>query len=301
MAYDDVNMEEMAGAIQDDTGEIVDDSSDTGEVASSQPQQQQASQQPQQQTAQQPSGQPQPVWNGQEWQLKYRGNPYVPKSREELVSLAQRGFSYSQEMEKINRERAQYNEQLNTLKSQYGHYDKFDNLLKSNPALAERIMQVAQEYQSQPGKTGNGQVDHRVYGELTNRLQQLESQNSERINSEYDRKLADSLATIRKQYPSHDWEYDDGNGNLEKQLLQFAYDNGITNLDHAYRAMMWDSNSTNAKADALKQQAAKTQQATRAGVINKTVSAGSGNTRAGYKYGDTYGDLAKRMADEIKT
>lgn len=297
-AYDDVQIDE---------GAISDNSMVTEEVQEEDPQIGNGPQQEATPTDGQPvpaeGQQPQPQWNGEEWSLKYKGRPYVPKSRDELVSLAQKGFSYAQQMEQINRERQEYQRHLQDMQSRYSHYDEFDKALRSNPALAERIMQVAQEWQNQPGgSAGSGDVNQRLYGELMNKIQTLESQNSERINSEYDRKLEETLANIKKQYPDHDWEYDDGvSGNLEKQLLQFAYDNGITNLDYAYRAMMWDQRGTSAKADALKQQAAAKQQATRAGVIQKTSTAGLKPTRPGYKYGDSYSDLAKRMAEEIKT
>jgi hypothetical protein len=295
MAYDDVDMAEMEGAISDTA--ITEDSTNDEGVEATETQTQAA---PSQQQSQQQV--PEQTWDGTQWNLKYRGQPYTPKSRDELVNLAQKGFSYNQAMEQINRREKEYNDQIASLRTQYSHYDEFDKALRNNPALAERIMQVAQEFQGQQslGQQQPG-VDHRVYSELTTRLQQLEAQYQERTNSEYDNKLRETLNKIRTENPNVDWDFDDGTGNMEKKLIQFAYDNGIYNLDYAYRAMMWDSNNVNAKADALKSAAASKQQASRAGVINKSTTAGNIPTKKGYKYGDTYSDLARRMTEEIKT
>lgn len=300
MGYDDLNNKEMESALSDtavkDGFNVPDD--DEGNEDSSQQADNTAG------AGAQPSQgnngqQQQPVWNGTEWSLKYRGNPYIPKSRDELVNLAQKGFSYTQEMERMNRERKEYQEQLNSLQGKYKHYDEFDAALKSNPALAQKLMQVAQEFQGQQGEQQASQgIDMRVYTQLQQRLDQLESMNTERINGEYDRKLADTIQNVKKSYPNHDWDFDDGTGNLEHKLLQFAYENGITNLDYAYRAMMWDQNSANAKADALKKAAATKQVASRAGVLNTSSSAGSSPSRPGYKYGDTYNDVSRKMAEE---
>lgn len=287
------NIDGMEEALSDDA--VV--NGDTGNEESSQLADASASEQPDKANQNQ-----QTSWNGQEWSLKYRGDPYVPKSRDELINLAQKGFSYTQEMEKFNRERKSYQEQLNSLQGKYKNFETFEQALKNNPAFAQRLMQVAQEFQSQQSEQQNqGGVDYTLINNLQSKVEQLEAMNSERINNEYDRKLSETLQNIRKSYPNHDWEFDDGTGNLEKKLLQFAYDNGITNLDYAYRAMMWDQNSANAKSDALKKAAAAKQAATKAGVLNTSSSAGGTQVKPGYKYGDTWNDLTQRMAAEMKT
>jgi len=294
--YDGIEME----------GELTDDVA--GQQSGDQPQ---GNAQPQQQAnGQQPGGQPQAgdqqtnqqgqqeVFDGNKWTLKYRGQPYVPKSREELTNLAQKGFSYEQEMGRFKTERTQLQQQLDGLKKQYGHYDVFDKMLKGNPQLAEKIAATIQEMQAQGQQPGGANVQ--LYSQLKSEIEELKHHNDERINLEYDRRLQESVQKLKADHPDHDWEFDEGNGNLEKQIIQFAMENGITNLEHAYRAMMFDQAGTNAKADALKKAAAAKQQANRAGVIQSGAS-GSPPSKGGYKYGSSYNDLAKQMAAELKT
>lgn len=295
--YDDIPLE----------GELSDDSvqQQGGEGATDTNQQQQTTSQVPGQQAAAGAGPaaPAPAWDGSQWQLKYRGSPYTPKTREELVSLAQKGFSYNQEMERINRERREHQEQLQQMQSRYKHYDDFDALLKSNPALAERMVQLTQEFQQGGGATngsaGNG-ANYQMYNQLVERLGKLESTYTESLNAEADRKLEESISKLKAGHPEHDWESDEGNGNLEQQLIRFAIDNGLTNIEHAYRVMMWDQRSVQDKAAALKGAAAAKQAAAKAGVV----SGGKGGgpvPKAGYKYGDSYNDLTKKMLAEMIT
>lgn len=270
--------------------------------------------QPQQQPdGQQPGGQPQAgdqqtnaqgqqeVFDGTKWTLKYRGQPYVPKTREELTNLAQKGFSYEQEMGRFKTERQQLQEQLAGLKKQYGHYDEFDQMLKTNPGLAEKIAATIQEMQSQGNQQQQGGQNFQVFQKLQERLDSLESMNTERLNTEYDRRLQENLKKLRTDHPDHDWEFDDGTGNLEKKVIQFAFENGITNLEFAYRSMMYDQAGANAKAAALKKAADDKQKANRAGVIQSGAPGGGSQQKGGYKPGMSYNDIARQMAAEIKT
>jgi hypothetical protein len=246
---------------------------------------------------------PQGQFNGSEWGLKYRGQPYVPKDRQELVNLAQKGFSYTQEMERINRERREWQQRIDDMQSKYRHYDDIDSLMKKNPAFSERMMQLAQEFQTggqQDGQQPANGVNYQLYNGLVTRLGELEKLNTERINKEYDRQLADQVSKMRATYAGHDWDFDDGTGNLEKKVIQFAYENGISNLDYAYRAMMFDQNGTNAKAAALKKEAEARAKAQKAGVISQGAAGGSAPAE-GYKYGDSYKSLADKMKAEMKS
>jgi len=242
----------------------------------------------------------QQVWNGQEWALKYRGQPYIPKSRDDLKNLAQKGFAYEQGMSQFNKDRTALQQQLQDLQKRTKHYDEFDSLLKTNPALADKIATTIQEMQQQPGGQPQG-ANIQIYQDLMNRINSLEQTHTESLNMAADQKVAGSIQKLRADHPDHDWEFDDGvSGPLEKQVVAFAVEHGITNLEYAYRSMMWDHAGTNAKAAAMKAAAAKKQQETRAGVVKSGAPSG-GAPQGGYKYGDSYKDLASKMAAELKT
>src|SRR4030042_284735 len=291
---------EMEGELTDDVG---------GQPQSDQPQ---GGSQPQQQAdGQQPGGQPQAgdqktnsqgqqqVFDGKQWALKYRGQPYVPKTREELTNLAQKGFSYEQEMGRFKTERTQLQQQLDGLKKQYGLYDEFDKMLKSNPQLAEKIAATIQEMQSQGQQPGGPNVQ--LYSQLKSEIEELKSHNTERINLEYDRRLQESAQKLKADHPDHDWEFDDGTGTLQQQIVRFALESGISSLDHAYWAFMGPQNGTNARADALKKAAAAKQAANRAGGVQGGASPGGAPQKGGYQPGMSYNDIARRMASELKT
>lgn len=251
----------------------------------------------------QPAGQPQGApWNEKEWPLMYRGQQIFPKDRDHLKNLAQKGFSFEQATEQYNRERTALAQQMENLRKQYAHYDQFDQMLKSNPALQEKIAATIQEMQAggQQGQQPGGQ-QFQIFNKLTERLDSLESMNQERIDAEYDRRLAESVQKLKADHPDHDWNFDDGTGNMERKVIQFAAENGITNLEYAYRSMMYDQAGANAKADALKKAAAAKQQANRAGVIQSGAPGGAAPQQGGYKPGMSYNDVARAMAAEMKT
>lgn len=244
--------------------------------------------------------QPQTDWDGKAWALKYRGNPYHPKSRDELVNLAQKGFSYSQEMARLKQEREQLQQQY----APYQHYQQFDAMLKSNPALAQTIANALSQQLGQPQQAAGQQVQQQGNGypeALMSRIQQIETMLQQRQASEDDARLEQEINTLKSKYPNYQWDVDkgDGAGTLLTQLLQFAHDNEYGNLDHAFRIMMFDSNTAEAKAAALKQNQQARQQAQRAGVIGGGKQASPG--KPGYDSNLGYNDLARMMASQVKS
>jgi hypothetical protein len=255
------------------------------------------------QTGQQTPGsagqQPQQVWDGSQWKLKYRDQDVVPKSREELINLAQRGFGYSQAMEKLNKER----QGLQARAGQYQQYDQLDKMLKANPALAQKILSAAAEYhgsQQQGSQQPQGQPAYQVPPELQQRIDRIEQEFSKRAASDEDAALDRTLKDLKTKYPNPNWDVDNGSGTLERQLLEFAVENKIRNLDHAYRAMMWDAQQTNVKADVLKQQQEQRVQANKQGIVQGGGTQQPPQARPAYTPNDSYSDLAGKMAAEMR-
>jgi hypothetical protein len=278
-AYDDIDME---GALD---GEVT---PEEGLPESTDPQQQ-------------PEVPAEAPWDGNSFPLKYRGEVRIPKSKDELINLAQKGISYTTAMERFNKDKKSFDEQLYSLKKQYEPYDQFNQTLQQNPALAQRIQEVAQEYLSQqPNQSQAPAAQNPMYGQLMQEIENLKKQNLSIQEAEDDKKVNEMVHQLKANYPHHDWETDDGTGTLAHHVIQFAYDNGIYNLDHAYKAMMWDQNGTNAKAEALKKATQAKQQATKAGIVRQGQPSGGMPGKPGYSYGDSYNDLARRMVNEMK-
>lgn len=246
--------------------------------------------QPQQQQQQQ-----QPTWNGSEYQLNYRGQMVAPQSKEELINLAQKGYSYSQAMEQLKKERSAWEEEMKSKKALFDKYDQFDGMLKKNPQLTQHLMQQIQDFHSQAKQQGAGPQQQQSYvpPELVDRIGALEQMIAMREQAEADSKLDADLAALRHKHPNYAW---DGENGLEQQLLQFADYNNIISLDHAFRIMMWDSMQTEQRANGMKQ----VQQQRRQGIVQSGQPAPVSPKAPTYKRGDSYNDLAERMAAELK-
>jgi len=229
--------------------------------------------------------QPQPdTWNADEYALNYRGTRQIPASKEELINLAQKGYSYSQEMEKLKGQRQQ-------LDTEYAKYRQFDDLLKSNPALAQQITQVVQEQANNPGaqqQTQEGQLPPEVLSRINN----LEQFSQQQVKREQDMVLDNEIGQIKQKYPNNNWK------DLERPLLQFAYDNGISNLDYAYRAMTYDNVGTNARAEALKTQQQNRMNARQQGIVQngQVAPITPPAQQQTYRHGDSYSELARKMS-----
>jgi len=261
-----------------------------------QPQQGQAQQdgdQGQAQGQQQQSQQQQtdPNWDPKAYAMTYRGQTVYPKDRQHLINLAQQGWSYSTEMQRLNQEKQQMQEQQQRL----AQYQQFDQYLKQNPHVAQAMLQAAQQNVQQPG----GQQQPSVPPQIMQKMQTLEQTVQQQQEWYQDQQLDSEIKQLRSKYPNVDWDTDKGGGNLEKNLLQFALDNNLSNLDHAYRVMMFDRTQTDTKANALKQQMQQRQQQHQQGIVQGGGQAPAQSPQSGYKPGMSYKDLTDQMKAEM--
>lgn len=289
MGEDELNLEP--------TNDVVDDGIASGDDGLSAGEQFAQSQQPQQQQQAPAQQSQQSQWDGSQFQLNYRGQMVAPKSREELINLAQKGYSYSQAMEQLKRERQEWEQQRTAQSDLYEKYNKFDTMLKSNPKLTQHLMQqIAAFNQQNAGQAGQqGYQQASLPPELMTRLQNLEQTIQVREQQAADAQLDQEVQSLRNKYPNYAWDGDNG---LEQQLLQFAYHNNFNSLDHAFRVMMFDQMTTEQRAAGMKQ----VQQQRRQGIVQQgQPKAGTNGQqgKVGYKHGDSYQDLAAKMAAEI--
>jgi len=258
------------------------------------------------QQAQQPAPvgeQPPTDWDGSQFSLKYREQNIIPKSKEELINLAQRGFGYSQAMGKLNRDR----QDVQNKSQQYQQYDQLDKMLKSNPQLAQKILQAAAEYHSTGGPNqqqqleGVQQAPGSVSPEYVQRLERVEQEFQRRSQVDEDSALDKTIKALQVAHPDHQWDVDNGSGTFENQLIQFAIDNKIRDLEHAYRAFTYDTVATNTKAETLRQQTQQRVENNRQGIVQgggAPINPAPANT--GYSPDQDYGDLAAKMAADMR-
>lgn len=198
-----------------------------------------------------------------QWGYKYRGQLIYPKDRNHLITLAQQGHMATQRMAEINK-RAQ---ELDERAKKYQPYEQLDKIFAENPKFAQKIWDMYQRAQAGENVVDDGEDSH--VGKMFQEVQSLKTEFQKLQEEKEDRALETELDNMRKAHPDHEWGVDDGDGTLEKRIMQHALDNGFNSLESAYRDMMWDTVRTNTEAEALKKAKEARLQEKKAGVVEK--------------------------------
>ena len=232
--------------------------------------------------AQQQASQQTNDWNPDQFQLKYRDTVVKPESREQLISLAQQGYSYSQRMHELN-EREQ---QLNAQQAQYAQYQQLEEAFAKNPAFRQQILNYynnaltpQQQQQQQNGTAGAQQLPPEIVQQiqgLTEFKNNFETYQQQQQAQQADQEVMSEVQSLQTKYKRDDWETPNSNGlTLIQEVVKHALDNGGIKLETAFRDIMFDQHTQNAQAEALKQQANSQQAARKAGIVSSGKNRGS--------------------------
>jgi len=247
-------------------------------------------------------GQTQEEFDAQKWELNYKGQKHYPRDRQHLVDMAQKGISYERSMEQLNEERRMLQEQQTSL-SQLSELDK---RMKENPDFANYLLKQVQQYTQNPNIQQDDDQEDYVQDPRLNEVQQklsdIEQWKQQQVQEKADRQLDETIQKLRDKYPDQPWDTDeDGNGTLTHRLLKHAYDNGLTNLETAYRDYTYDHVAVNSKALTLKQEKERRQAEHKAGVVNTNISKPAPKvTDNGYQAGDSYDDVYRKALREFQ-
>jgi hypothetical protein len=219
-------------------------------------------------------------WNPNDWQLKYRDQTITPRDKKHLTDLAQKGFSYSQRLEEMNKRE----EELNGLKGRYSQYEKLEEAFEKNPEFRKQLFDmyngVLTPGMKKEGQPANGQS---VPPEVLKEIQELkgwkqtfEQQQEEQAQAKVEQEIMGEMDELKKKYTRDDWETPSSNGNtLLKEICQHAYNLGGVKLETAYRDLMWDQQSKNAEAEGRKAAANAQKAGAKAGIVSGGKSKGS--------------------------
>lgn len=228
----------------------------------------------------------QPEYDPAAWSLKVRGQTVNPKTRDELIALAQKGYDYNTSVHQLK-------QQSQGLEEKYGRYKQLDTLFEQYPDLAQQIAQTIQTYDYTP--QGQSNADPAVHPAIAQQLQELQQFKQQFVEKQADDALDGEINELKRLYPDQPWTTDDGNGTLMKRVLKHAYDGNFPNLNAAYRDYMWDSMMTQQKADGLKAAQKQREQQQNEGVVSAPGQAGPGaDTGLNYQRGDSYDSLAEK-------
>lgn len=247
------------------------------------------SQEPQ---AEEPVSQPnQTDFDAQQWALNYKGQQLFPKDRDHLINLAQKGHSFEQNQEALNKER----KDIEALQNQYAPYKEMDETLRANPQMYNELLALQQKYsqQGQPQQQDpNFQYNEKI-NTMEATLKQMQQESA-------DRQVDEALKNLQTQYPHENWNMDDGTGTLGDKVIRTALDKGITDLSDAYKILQFSQNALRGEQQASKQLAEKTKANHRAGYVQNGVPASNSKAPRQINVSDvSYGELGNMAKNEL--
>ena len=255
------------------TEEAIESTDDTALETSddgSQEQEQQAGTEEQAATAQE-------EFDRNKWEMKHRGQTVYPKDRQHLINLAQQGYSYSTRMGELNTRE----QELQTQAQRYAQYGKLEEAFNSNPQLGQAVWNLYNQHVNGIGaeQPEYDQDEEAPWAKPVQSMQQelaeLKAEREAQAAREEDGKLQQEMEALKGAHSEHDWDSDEGDGTLMKQVLNYALQAGHPTLEAAYRDMMWDTHTVQTEAKALERAKKAKQAQARKGIVTDGRSAPS--------------------------
>jgi hypothetical protein len=252
-------------------------------------------------------------FDSKRYPVKYKGTVIYPKEHKELIDWAQKGWGYSQVNERYNKLNADFQrlQEENTTKAEkYKLYQEIEAQLSQDPVKRQKYIEFVSKWdqtpEAQPGANTVDIASHPAYRALLNEVNTLKESTDKfkefqqiQQNKHYDEIVSNEAKALIAKYPSYDWKSDDGDGNLLKKIFIHCKEQGISNLETGFRDYMWDTREISSRQEALKIEAEKKQQVTKAGVVQT----GGASPKPPAKKVDTRGmshqDIAKLVLKSI--
>jgi hypothetical protein len=246
-----------------------------------------------------------PNWNPEHFPLKFRDQIIKPKSREELIGLAQQGYSYSQRMHQLNEKE----QQLNAQAQQYAQYQKLEQAFEQNPGFRKQILDwynnslsPAQQQEQKEGNAGASQLPPEIVNqirELTEFKSTFEQHQQQQMQEQVDTEVRKEMDDLKQKYPREDWEIQNSNGlTLMQEIVKHSIDNGGIKLESAFRDKMFDQHTQNVQAETLKKQAEEAAAAKKAGVVSAGKGKGATPAQQPNPAGMDYSQIEKMIKAE---
>lgn len=183
-----------------------------------------------------PDETPEPnAWSPDEYKLKYQDEEIVPKSKEELINLAQLGVVYNKKKDhysQIEKERNEIEERLSDPELQ-----RRLQIIQSNPEVFERILNEV----SGEGDDDDDFTDPKIK-ELESKLSKFDTMFDNISKEKEDQELNIQMTNLCNKYKNYDWETQDEQGRtLITKVLEHSYNNNIPNVETAFRDYMFDN------------------------------------------------------------
>jgi hypothetical protein len=201
----------------------------------------------------------QPIWNGKEYALKYRGGEVVPESREKLINWAQLGYSYDQRAASLKAKE----QEISQLQQRYAELERLSQNFETNPQFKQSVLDLyyksmGNQVQGQVVQQGQGQAGDNLsaFQPYLKKIDDLQSRFESYENHQADVRLNEEIESLKSKYKDIDWNTPDVNGRtlLDDVKKESHRMDGIP-LEAAFRNLYWDQMQAKIKADTLKAQA----------------------------------------------
>lgn len=216
-------------------------------------------------------------WNGEDWKLKHGDNYYVPKSKEELINIANRGKLYDRKKDEMSKKEKEISDTYDYLVDWLQNYssqlnpneNQDDQNLDLNDPNYDETLKLRQEFQEFK--------------------QQAEMKDAQK-------ELIRRETSLMEKFPNKDWKVigDDGKTLIDK-VLERASETGNTNLEDVFKAISYEDDITKAKIEANKKD---DQNDKGRKVLKKNDGNLSYDFSKVYKRGMSAQDFANRLIDD---
>jgi hypothetical protein len=242
--------------------------------------------------------------------LKFRGKTIIPKTKEELISFAQRGYNYDHRVKDVEAREIRLKEQ----ETQYSQIAQLSQLFDQNPQFKDAVYKIYHQFASGQNPQGGQQQQqvaegqqldiegHPLVQQLRQKIEKIETGYKTWEEKQASESVEKEVTSLKESHKDEDWTTPDAETGetLEIEVLKHADKNGFKSLEAAYRDLRWDNMQTQIKAQALKEaEAAKLQQA-KAGTVARGGTAQPNAQQRTIPRSATYDQLAREAMLSIK-
>jgi hypothetical protein len=228
-----------------------------------------------------------------------QGKQIIVDDEEKLKQYARQGYHYAQEMQRIRE-----------LEKNYKPYAEVDAYAKKDPDWWSHVnqsyldRQKAAQQPQVPQSSNPDDLKSEVL-QLREQFNQMMQQTQQRETAEKqmreEQELNASIESMRKQYPHIDLNSMGPDGRtLERQILEFAAQNGIQKFDVAFRAFNFDVAQKVAEAKAREAVVKDAKTKVRDGFLGQSSTPKSGIVASTNIRAKSYDDLAREALDELR-
>jgi hypothetical protein len=149
-------------------------------------------------------------------------------------------FESHNNMQSWNQKNTQESQRLSEERAQLSKMKELNEMLETNPDLYDKVQEAfdnhfTQQQQPQPGQAQPAQVSPEILNAIRDNKQQMQSMQEQLANTQ----LEKDFTALEAKFPEAFQEE-----GYKQKLAKFAIDNNILNIEHAHKAMNYDSYAT---------------------------------------------------------